>query len=93
LIIEWQQIVLKSKIFHSVMGTRHSFGRCYGKIVFVIGTVEQLLGGRAQVDLLMNRILANNLNGNFDMAKFTNEFKGLTVVADATSSRRQWTVL
>jgi hypothetical protein len=74
-------------------GTRHSFGRCYGKIVFVIETVEQLLGGRAHVDLIMNRILANNLNSNFDMDKFTNEIKDWTVVANVTSSRRQWTVL
>jgi hypothetical protein len=61
--------------------------------VFVIGTIEQLLGGRAQVDLLMNRILTNSLNGNFDMAKFTYEFMGSRVAANVTSSRRQWTVL
>jgi hypothetical protein len=59
-----------------------------------MGTIEQLLGGRTQMDAVANKLLMKNQNDHFDVSKFTDELKNAHVTVNSTisNSNRQWNV-
>jgi hypothetical protein len=59
----------------------------------VLDTLEELIGGRAAMDGVLNRLLVNNMNDHFDMAKFSYELAAirLSPSVDMSAVGRMWT--